>query len=64
MSYTRIHRLLRIITLIQGSAELNPTKLAEICGTSKRNIHRDLEELQGAGVPISFDREAGQPGRA
>jgi predicted DNA-binding transcriptional regulator YafY len=59
MRYTRIHRLLRLITLIQGSAQLNAAKLAEICSISERNIYRDLEELEGAGVPISFDKETG-----
>jgi len=59
MPYTRVHRLLRLIVLIQGSSCLNPAKLAETCGTSERNIYRDLEELQEAGVPISFDKETG-----
>jgi predicted DNA-binding transcriptional regulator YafY len=59
MKYTRVHRLLRLITLIQGSAQLNADKLAEICGVSERNIYRDLKELEGAGVPISFDKETG-----
>jgi predicted DNA-binding transcriptional regulator YafY len=59
MEYTRVHRLLRLITLIQGSAQLNAAKLAEICCTSERNIYRDLNELEGAGVPISFDKETG-----
>jgi len=59
MKYTRIHRLLRLITLIQGSAQLNAAKLAEICAASERNIYRDLKELEGAGVPIAFDKETG-----
>lgn len=59
MKYTRIHRLLKIITLIHGSKLLNPAKLATLCETSERNIFRDLKELEGAGVPISFDKETG-----
>lgn len=59
MRYTRVHRLLRLITLIQGSAHLNAAKLADICSTSERNIYRDLKEFEGAGVPISFDKETG-----
>lgn len=59
MPYTRVHRLLKIITLIRGSARFNAAKLAELCGASERNIYRDLKELQGAGVPILFDKEAG-----
>ena len=59
MEYTRIHRLLRLITLIQGSGRLNAAKLAEICETSQRNIYRDIKELEGAGVPVTFDEESG-----
>lgn len=57
MKYTRIHRLLRLITLVQGSRDLNARRLAELCQTSERNIYRDVQMLQGAGVPISFDDE-------
>jgi predicted DNA-binding transcriptional regulator YafY len=59
MEYTRVHRLFRLIILIQGSAYLNARRLAELCETSERNIYRDLEMLAGAGVPISFDPAAG-----
>jgi proteasome accessory factor B len=48
-----------LITLIQSSAQLNAAKLAKVCSTSERNIYRDLKELEGAGVPISFDNETG-----
>jgi len=57
MQYTRVHRLFRIITLVQGSPGLNAAKLAEICETSERNIYRHLNMLEGAGVPISLDPE-------
>jgi predicted DNA-binding transcriptional regulator YafY len=59
MKYTRVHRLFRVITQIQGSRNLNSKRLAEACDTSERNIYRDLKMLEGAGVPISFDRDAG-----
>lgn len=59
MEYTRVHRLFRLITLIHGSPNLNAKRLAEICETSDRNIYRDLQMLEGAGVPISFDPESG-----
>ncbi len=55
MQYTRVHRLLRIITLIHGSSRLNAARLAELCETSERNIYRDIKMLEGAGVPIFFD---------
>jgi predicted DNA-binding transcriptional regulator YafY len=59
VAYTRIHRLFRLITLIQGSPNLNTRRLAELCGMSERNIYRDLEELREAGVPISHDKNTG-----
>jgi predicted DNA-binding transcriptional regulator YafY len=59
MEYTRVHRLFRLIIQIQGSPGLNAKRLAELCETSERNIYRDLKMLEGAGVPISFDRDSG-----
>jgi hypothetical protein len=59
MKYTRVHRLFRLITQIQGSTHLNARRLAELCETSERNIYRDLKMLEGAGVPVSFDLESG-----
>lgn len=49
--YGRIHRLLKILTLIQSEAGWNARRLALKCGTTERNIYRDLKMLQGAGVP-------------
>jgi proteasome accessory factor B len=59
MKYTRVHRLLRLITQIQSSTHLNARRLAKLCETSERNIYRDLKMLEGAGVPVSFDLESG-----
>jgi len=55
MSYTRIHRLFKVITLIQGRNDWTPKTLAEECGVDERTIFRDLNELEGVGVPIHFD---------
>ena len=57
--YSRVHRLLRIITLIESRHDWNAERLARECGTSDRNLYRDLKELRGAGVPIDFDEAAG-----
>jgi predicted DNA-binding transcriptional regulator YafY len=57
MEYTRVHRLLRLIVLIQGSTGLNAKRLADLCQTTERNIYRDLNALQDAGVPVSHDSE-------
>jgi len=59
MAYSRIHRLLRIITLIQGGGHWTAARLAEECGTSRRNVYRDMQMLEGAGVPFYFDRQEG-----
>ena len=56
--YTRVHRLLRLLTLIQGGTGWTPERLAEECEVSVRTIYRDLKELEGAGIGIEFDRSA------
>jgi predicted DNA-binding transcriptional regulator YafY len=55
--YGRIHRLLKIITLIQSERGWNAKKLAEECGTSERNVYRDMQMLQGAGIPYYHDEQ-------
>ena len=59
MKYTRVHRLFRLITQIQGSSGLNAKRLADRCETSERNIYRDIKMLEGAGVPVSHDPDSG-----
>ena len=55
--YSRIHRLLKILTLIQGSRGWTPARLADECGTTERTIFRDMKMLEGAGIPYFFDHE-------
>ena len=55
--YSRIHRLLKILTLIQGSQGWTAARLAQECGTTERTIFRDLKMLEGAGIPYFFDPE-------
>lgn len=55
--YSRIHRLLRILTLIQGRGDWTAQRLADECGMSVRTMYRDLRVLQEAGIPFSFDDE-------
>lgn len=57
--YTRIHRLLRIVTLAQGHTGWTPAKLADECDVDERTIYRDIREIEGAGVPIFFDADSG-----
>jgi predicted DNA-binding transcriptional regulator YafY len=56
--YGRIHRLLRILTLIQNETGWNAERLAVECQTSVRNVYRDLNMLEGAGIPYHFDPDA------
>ena len=59
MKLDRIHRLFRLIILIQGSPNLNARRLAELLEATERTIYRDLEVLGEAGIPVSFDPESG-----
>jgi predicted DNA-binding transcriptional regulator YafY len=57
VDYSRIHRLLKILTLIQGSKGWTPRRLALECGTTERTIYRDMKMLEGAGIPYFFDEQ-------
>lgn len=59
MSYTRISRLLQILTLVQARKGLNADSLAELCGVDKRTIFRDINALGDAGVPIVHHKDSG-----
>ena len=53
--YARLHRILKIISLIQGQKGWNVKRLAAECGVTQRTIYRDLELLEGAGIPYFYD---------
>ena len=55
MNYTRVHRLLKVVTLIQSGPGWTARRLAEECGVDERSIYRDLNELEGVGIPYFFD---------
>jgi len=59
MSISRIHRLLRLITMLQGSRRYTAAELADELEVSKRTIFRDLNMLELAGIPYFFDHDAG-----
>jgi len=59
MSGSRIHRLLRLVTILQGGTPLSAVELAERLGISRRTLFRDLEALREAGIPYKFDPERG-----
>jgi predicted DNA-binding transcriptional regulator YafY len=56
--YSRIHRLLKIITLIQGSKGWTSRTLAVECKTTERTIFRDMKMLEGAGIPYFYDADS------
>ncbi len=59
MKYTRVHRLLEIISLVQSQRGWSPKSLAERCETTERNIYRDINQIKEAGIPIEHDKNNG-----
>ncbi len=59
MSISRIHRLLRLITLLQAGRSLNVEELSQELEVSRRTVFRDLNMLELAHIPYYFDRDRG-----
>ena len=55
--YSRIHRLLRVLLLIQSEPGWNASRLARECGIAERTVYRDLEVLTSVGIPYYFDEQ-------
>jgi len=55
--YGRIHRLLKILTLIQSDGDWTAQHLADECDVTVRTIYRDMKMLEGAGIPYFFDTQ-------
>ncbi len=60
MASLHLTRLLRLITLIRAGEAHGPKDLARELEVGVRTIHRDLKVLEYAGMPCTFDREAGR----
>ncbi len=59
IKYTRVHRLLEIISLVQSQRGWTAKTLAERCETTERNIYRDINQIKEAGIPIESTKENG-----
>ncbi|MDD4888962.1 MAG: YafY family protein [Phycisphaerae bacterium] len=59
MSVSRVHRLLRVITLLRAQRAPTVADLAEQLEVSRRTVFRDLNMLELAGVPYYHDASSG-----
>ncbi len=55
----RADRLLSILLLLQSHQRLTGRELAKRLEVSERTIHRDMEALGMAGVPVTAERGTG-----
>ena len=59
MNVGRIHRLLRLITMLQTRRDYTADELARELEVSKRTVFRDLNVLEMARIPYYFDTDRG-----
>jgi predicted DNA-binding transcriptional regulator YafY len=59
MSISRLHRLLRLVTLLQGGTSICADALAAELGISRRTLFRDLATLEAAGIPYFYEPNKG-----
>ena len=54
MNLKRVHRLIKLIGLLQGSRGHNVGTMAQECSVTRRTIFRDLDALKQAGIPLVY----------
>ncbi len=59
MDIGRLHRVLRIITLLQAGRPFNADQLATECRVSRRTIYRDLATIEKVGIPFFYNHANG-----
>jgi proteasome accessory factor B len=59
MGVSRVHRLIRLITVLQSGRPWGVAELEEELAVSRRTVFRDLEMLQAAGIPCYHDPQQG-----
>jgi proteasome accessory factor B len=59
MGTDRVHRLLRLILLLQSRRARNTREIAEELEVSRRTVFRDLNMLELAHIPYHYDEESG-----
>lgn len=56
--YVRLHRVMRILQLVQGQDGWTAAELARECAVTSRTVYRDLQLLQDAGIPLFYDDQS------
>ncbi len=58
-TYTRIHRLFKLVQLLQSRRGLKVPELARHCGVCARTMFRDLQTLSASGIECRLDEDTG-----